>query len=163
MAQPISVEVKYKGTLPRMTAKATRIYEEEITRGIETVLMWLWRKVIEKIPVHTAALRGSVKTEIRGKGIGMRGVVGTPAKYALPVERGRKPGKFPNLDAIRLWVNQKLGVTDEKAVYLIGRKIQQLGIPAVEMFERTAKEENAAVQRIMDQANVRVMNRLRRT
>ncbi len=149
--------------MPRMTKKFSMIYEEEMRKGLELVMMWLWRKVIEKTPTFTSVLRGSIKPQLRGKGIDMRGVVGTPSKYALPVENGRKPGKFPNLDAIRLWVNQKLGKNDEKVVYLIARKIQKVGIPPVEMFKRTAEEENATVNRMLNQASDRAISRLRRS
>jgi hypothetical protein len=54
------------------------------------------------------------------------------ASYVHQMVNGRKPGKFPPLDAIRNWVRQK-GIVSEKIsenslVYLISRKIAKEGI-----------------------------------
>ena len=47
------------------------------------------------------------------------------------VEYGRRPGRFPPLWAIRLWVEQKLhkgGVEGARIAFLIARKIAQRGV-----------------------------------
>ena len=59
------------------------------------------------------------------------------ASYALALEYGRKPGKFPNLEAIKQWIEDKgivprpdangRTVSTKSLAYLIGRKIQNQG------------------------------------
>lgn len=46
------------------------------------------------------------------------------------LEFGRRPGAWPNVDAIKKWVRSKLGVTEEEVdsvAYLVGRKIYRDG------------------------------------
>lgn len=48
----------------------------------------------------------------------------------LFLEFGRRPGKFPDLDAIKEWVERKLNVAEEDVdtvAYLVGKKIQDEG------------------------------------
>lgn len=57
------------------------------------------------------------------------------------VDFGRKPGSFPNLDAIRDWIKQKPigqwnGITPDSQAYLIGRSIQKYGSGGTNFMEK---------------------------
>jgi hypothetical protein len=54
----------------------------------------------------------------------------TGLRYIGALDKGRRPGRFPPVDAIRDWVAQKLGISgnDQNSIaYLIGRKIANEG------------------------------------
>ena len=62
--------------------------------------------------------------------------------YQKYVEEGRQPGKFPPLDAIRSWIEQKQIIPSENTsldqlTYLIGRKIATVGIEPGEQLKDT--------------------------
>jgi len=63
--------------------------------------------VAVRTPVNIGALRGSLQTTMRGQGVDLHGIMFSPLEYAVPVERGRRPGKMPPRDAIRYWVIRK--------------------------------------------------------
>ena len=51
-------------------------------------------------------------------------------RYIGALDKGRSPGRFPPVDAIRDWVSQKLGISgneNNSIAYLIGRKIANEG------------------------------------
>lgn len=57
------------------------------------------------------------------------------------VDFGRKPGKFPNLDAIKKWIKDKPigqwnGITPDSQAYLIGRSIQNTGWMGTNFMEK---------------------------
>lgn len=66
------------------------------------------KSIIEKEAYDTGRLLRSVKSTIYRSANELRLVVGTNLVYAFFVEFGRKPGKWPNLDALTAWVGRKL-------------------------------------------------------
>lgn len=84
-------------------------------------------------------LAASLRTEVVATATGYRLTL-FGASYALALEYGRKPGKFPPLKSIQLWIEAK-GLTQQPGgasvtagekgysslAYLIGRKIAQNG------------------------------------
>ena len=51
------------------------------------------------------------------------------APHSVYVEHGRRPGApGPPVEPIRGWVKRKLGITDERVVFAIRRKIHERGI-----------------------------------
>ena len=160
--KPISVEVKQQGILVKNPRAAMKIYQEEMVAGVEKVLQWLWMKVIQKTPSTAGILRGSIKpSKVIAQKLNIRGTVGSPLQYALPVEHGRRPGKMPNIDNIKEWMKTKMGLVDDKAAYLIARKIMVQGIPGVEMFGKTHAEEKARVLGILNAAGAKTAQRWR--
>jgi len=156
MTGPLEVTVKLTGMMAN-TERANAIKNEELVKSIEMILMWLWRKVVEKTPKTTSYLASSIKAgSITGTGGNVQGAVGTPVAYALPVEHGRKPGKMPNIDAIKMWMKSKLGTDDDQAAYRIARSIMMKGIPEVKMFQDTLDEEETMINRTLDQAFERI-------
>lgn len=66
------------------------------------------------------------------------------APHALIVEWGRRPGaRWPPVDAIRAWVELKLGKTGREAdaaAFLIGRKIHERGTPPKHVMRRVYQQ-----------------------
>lgn len=90
---------------------------EALRRGVVLATNALRNAVLERMPgsqrgfgVNTGILRKSIAGETRADLTGrtIEGVVGSPLIYAPVIEDGRSPGTYPPLDAIKLWVNQKL-------------------------------------------------------
>lgn len=88
-------------------------------------------------PVNASGrLAASLRAEVTATPTGYRLTL-YAASYALALEYGRKPGAFPNLTAIREWIQAKgivphpdaqgRAVSVNNLAYLIGRKIQQQG------------------------------------
>jgi len=61
-------------------------------------------------------------------------------EYLRYVDKGRKIGKFPPLQAISKWASVK-GIS-QRAVFPIARKIAQKGIPATDVINKSIKEVN---------------------
>lgn len=122
--------------------------------------------IIEKEAYDTGRLLRSVNSKITHSPNQLKLVIGTNLEYAYYLEHGRKPGKFPNLDALVKWVGRKLrrqGIGTRvnvsfdqlkalaksakgeqkkayrahlSAVYLIGRKIATKGVREKFIFKR---------------------------
>ena len=58
--------------------------------------------------------------------------------YLRNVDKGRKPGRYPNMAAISRWASIK-GIS-QKAVFPIARKIAEKGIPKTDVINITIKE-----------------------
>ena len=58
--------------------------------------------------------------------------------YLEYVDRGRKPGKYPNINAISKWA--KLKGISQSAVFPIARKIKEEGIKPTNVIRTTSKE-----------------------
>src|SRR5436305_974333 len=64
--------------------------------------------IIEKEAYDTGRLLRSVTSTILKSPYLMRLVLGTNLDYAIFVEQGRKPGKWPNLDALVSWCGRHM-------------------------------------------------------
>ena len=91
--------------------------------------------------------------------------------YLEFLDTGRGPGKYPPTNKIRLWVQQKLGLTDEKeintATFLISRKIKELGTQIFEkkkkgigLTEKTERLRKEISSKLPDLAKAEVIQRL---
>lgn len=97
----------------------------------------------------SGALIASVKPGIRTGG-GEYSVYLTINSYGLNVEHGRRPGKFPPPDAIRVWIEQKPIVPQpdsggripsiNQLTFLIGRHIAEHGIEARPFLQQSIAE-----------------------
>jgi hypothetical protein len=76
----------------------------------------------------TGEYSNKIKEQIKGKPADgtFKGTIGSDSTHARFVELGRGPGKFPNFERLKLWVQKKLGGTDAD-VYFIGRSIAAKG------------------------------------
>lgn len=94
---------------------SVRILDKHMTNAMDGSLNWLLDRITTETPVNFGLLRGSFGTEIHGTPFDMTGIVGTALIYGLPVEMGRKAGRMPPVDAIKLWVVRKLGLKGQAA------------------------------------------------
>jgi len=130
MSQEITVDLTewYKfATL--LDQKSADLLEKHMHNAMDGSLNWLLDRITAETPVNFGTLRASFAKEIHGTAYDMTGIVGTSLVYGLPVEMGRKPGRMPPVDAIKLWVVRKLGIKGQDAdrvayaiAYSIGKK-----------------------------------------
>lgn len=108
-------------------------------------------------------LEGSIAGEVRGQGLELTGVVNSPMPYAPVVELGRRPGKFPPLGPIQLWVRRKLNVPESRVrgvAFLIARKIAAQGFPGRFMFRDAMANRRVAYEQYWEQMKQRLAERL---
>jgi len=170
MPQPFSIETKFSGDFWKLVRRTPEIYETEMRKGLEASVMHLHGKVFEKTPVFQQDLGNSITTALEGKGLEIYGRVGTPSKYALPIEHGRLTGKWPNIEALKNWVvrkgiQPKEGRNIRQVVFLIARAIKNRGFAPPhtkgwKMFEKTFKQEQGTILKLLGEARDRIVARL---
>jgi len=149
------------------------IIRAQLLRAITESALLVERRVKLKTPIGvTEVARGSIGHRIRtghgvGRGISVRAELGSPARHVPVLERGRRPGRRPPSRALELWVRRKLGIRDPKeargVAFVIARKIGDRGTDAVRMFEKTAEESQADIQRIFERAGLNIAVRIAST
>jgi len=84
-----------------------------------------------KAPVARGALRISIAQSVGLEDGHLVGRVGSGLPYAGVIERNRRPGTFPNVGELKLWVKRRLRISKESQVsriaFLIGRAIKRRG------------------------------------
>jgi len=118
-------------------------------------------------PVNTGTLRAATFTEVRGRSIdSLRGRVGNPTSYALPVETGRRPGKMPPVDAIWLWLRQRArgggGAVGRGLAFVVARKIGVQGTRGRWMFRDGWKRSESKVRALWGHLPDLVVHGIRR-
>jgi len=113
----------------------------------------------------TGNLKRSINTDIKGgRTRPMRGEVGTPLKYGIPIERGIRAGRgFPKISAIEHWIKRKLKPSSENldsVTFLVARNIQKRGTKGHFMFEKAFEETAMRVERIFEAAGVKLVRTL---
>lgn len=101
-------------------------------------------------PIH---IRDTVHSLVTQRGEAFWGLVGTPAIYGEPLERGSKP-HFPPVAPIRFWVEKVLGKTGreaQSAAFCIARAISRRGTKPRQMFERGFETNEQRVIAILEQ------------
>lgn len=150
----------------------------------------LRREVIRRQPVDTGALRRSTRNapvdvdSVTDRRTIILGGLIVGAKYGRVVDQGRKPGKWPNVDAIRAWVKRKLlavileaeGFTGREfkrrltkarksesrinsLAYLVGKKIKEQGIDPVHFLREGFRAARAQIERDLVDGVVRAAKR----
>lgn len=98
------VSAKYLKDLERQVEEAAmRAMQKTATVGEARV-----KDIMEKEAYDTGRLLRSVTSTIRKTASQLTLTIGTNLEYGLYVERGRKPGKWPNISALIPWVARKL-------------------------------------------------------
>lgn len=108
-----------------MAGAAEIISKEEIEEIGEKIVSALRRNFETKNLNDTKEGSNSLSSKVKGDTLIIEGLA-----RVLFVEFGRRPGKFPDLDAIKAWVKSKLNVEEEQVdtvAYLVGKKIQDEG------------------------------------
>ena len=99
----------------RFPQSGPAIAERELRAGLDDALGYTLAQVVDRTPVNTDKLRGSLYDRIFGvkvdafHGIDVSGIVSShdDEPKVLAVEFGRRPGKRPPVEAIALWVRRK--------------------------------------------------------
>lgn len=146
----IDVEV---GTLEQLRTafeRAPEIAQAELSRFMTAAVAHLQGEVQQRTPTHRGTLRASIIGSVRPlDGLGVEGVVGTSAAYAIPVELGAAP-HMPPVEPLIDWARSKLGVSGkaaERAGRAIARKIARQGTRAVRMFGESLVDNRAQLAR----------------
>jgi len=128
----------------RELSRALRGYNEKIRKGlmqeVAKTTYYIDDQAKTKVPTGaTSYLRRSITPVVQD----LAGTVSVNAKYGTDVERGQKPGTWPNKDDLMYWVRKKLKVPKNKLkgiTYLISRKIHDKGTDAQPFFEPAVKK-----------------------
>ena len=135
----------------------------EMRKAMKEALDVLHAEITARTPVNTGTLRQSIQPVIRGQAPSFVGEVGSPLIYGWPVERGRRPGKMPPVDAIELWVNRKLGLQGNEAksvAFLVARAIGRRGTRGEAMFFRGTEAARPRVEQIWNNVPSRARERI---
>lgn len=112
--------------------QAAQIVDQELTGAAEAALIDVQGQVTTRTPVNFGLLRRAWGREVYplGSNAQVLGRAFNPLSYALAVETGRKPGKWPPFAPIALWVKRVLRPPLSKLAgitFLIQRKIGREG------------------------------------
>jgi len=169
------VDKRIQGEFLKHPERTLPIYEAEFRKGLDESTMLVQREVVNRTPIRTGTLKKSITTEIRGAGLNMHGVIGTPMVYALPVERGAKSHR-PPMGPIELWV-RRVGMSIEyldrpltirQMAFIIARRIagqspdprKRGGLPAHWMFRDGLAASTTRVLKILSDAQDRILRAL---
>lgn len=143
---------------------AATVVKDELQDAMDASLSLLETLAVDETPVGaTGHARQSITTRIRGEPPNFRGELVMGARYGMPLERGRKPGKWPPRAAIALWVRRKLQVSDdevESVAFLIQRAIGQRGTSGAAMFYKAYEAGYSKVMRIWEEVPGRIVGRV---
>jgi len=151
-------------------SRLSRLYPDVAKEEIENALDIVVSRVSSEIAAATpagvggaAGLRGSIFGEVRTMGSTITGTVGTPVEYGIVVEMGRKPGKFPPIAPIELWVRRILGVPAGQArgvAFVVARKIAEHGTEGAWMFRDTWERLEPWARGVMDNIPANIIRRV---
>ena len=147
----------------------------EITKEMQRVALQIakaYKDLIAETETNASGKLSNFKTECVMEG-SLFEVIFTLQDYWKYVENGRRPGKFPPVDAIKNWIqikpvvpraiNGKVPSTDQLA-YLIGRKIAIKGIAPKkllkESLEASTDKIEVLVSLITEQMEIELNNEI---
>lgn len=137
----------------------------EMRNATNASLSVLEANIVRRTPVNAGILRNSISQRIDGTPLNLNGEVFTALPYGLPVEHGRKAGKMPPVNAIRVWAIRKLGLSDSEAdstAFLIARAIGRRGTKGAFMFRDGFAESKPIIIRLFESVPNKILARLER-
>lgn len=96
---------------------------KEINRMTDDIQKELIQKIQKQIGMDDITFTGNLRKNIKGDFWGSFKTVVADTPYAYFVEFGLPAGKWVNYDALRLWVEGKLGITEEEVLNAVTWKI----------------------------------------
>ena len=96
---------------------------KEINRMTDDIQKELIQKIQKQIGMDDITFTGNLRKNIKGDFWGSFKTVVADTPYAYFVEFGLPAGKWVNFDALKLWVEGKLGITEEEALNAVTWKI----------------------------------------
>ncbi len=140
--------------------KATR---QEDLIALNSALVAVQGKIILRTPVgDTGLLRASIKTSVSQKPQNILGLVFSGVKYAIPLEWGRRPGKFPPYRALINWVRRSSAgravwealrgkypkIKLAQVAFVVARAIKNKGIKEKKFFRGGIKDAKPEIRNI---------------
>jgi len=119
MTDNVSVKFNDKAFLAAMQ-KAPETVANEVTGAVERTAKEVAAKMKAAAPKAMSTLTDSIKED---KITPLRYRVSPHVNYAEYVEKGTKPGYFPNLGALSDWVRTKLHIREPKERLRVAEKI----------------------------------------
>jgi hypothetical protein len=123
--------------------KALRGYNEKVRKGLMREVAGTAAKIDREAkrnaPVATGLLRNRITFVVQD----LAATVFSNAKYSTDVEKGQKPGSWPNRDDIERWARRKLKVPKNRlksVAFWVSRKIHDKGTDAQPYFEPAVKK-----------------------
>jgi hypothetical protein len=151
-----SISVKGIDKVTRDLDKYSENVRKGITREVARTTTDIHRHAQQAAPMGA---EGTLKRKINFAIADMVGEVWSGAEYSIGVEKGQKPGKWPQYDDLMRWVQRKLRVPKNKlksVTFLVGRKIFEQGTKAQPFFEpQVRKHEKRFQNRILKVVNQR--------
>lgn len=162
----IEIDASEVALLAKAWEAAPEMVRGELAAAMTEATAFLQRETQGRTPVAMGTLRASIQArEPQILSDQVIGVVGSPLDYAEPVELGTRP-HFPPIQPLQDWVQQKLGIGDEKesrqVAFAVARKIARVGTKGAFMFSGAFRASEPQVQRIFAAANERIAERLGR-
>lgn len=145
-----------------LLAKFPEISREETQKAMVSSVKQVASDVKGFTPVYMGILRskiGGTVEVVGGPMPSVKGIVhsgGVP--YALPVELGRRPGKWPPIGPLKRWAHLVLG--DEGAAWAVAAKIFKKGIRPRAMFAKAWRRNKDWVNARFVLARDRIVKRL---
>ena len=126
------------------------------------------RQTIGRTPTYQGHLKGGFSYNVtRGSSV-IKGELTNAMKYAIVVEKGRRPGSTPPpVGPIALWLYRKGIVTDRSkirgAAYVVARAIGRRGIPAVNMVSEGLDAAEPTIIKLFEGVADDAIKRLQRS
>lgn len=116
---------------------------KELDRLTTNIQKELKQKIQKQLGAQDITFTGDLRKSIEGGMDGIYKTVESDVPYAYFVEFGLPAGKWVNFDALRLWVEGKLGITDEEesrtVTWKIMKKINSKGIDPKRFMKKGIK------------------------
>jgi len=149
----------------RLAKKFPLAFNTEAFAVVDQIVSRLEDEVVSRTPEGAGAgggLAGSIIGDTFIWGSVVKGIVGTPLEYGLPVEKGTRP-HFPPAGPIILWAARKLGLSGNelrRAVRAIQWKIYRHGTEGAHMFEKGYKATEGWAMQMLGTIPERVKRRV---
>jgi hypothetical protein len=159
-----TVDTKITGMLFTRPKEVRPLFQKEFHAAMLESTLLLQKETVDRTPISQGFLRRSIGSAVRGAGLNMTGIVGSPLVYALPVEQGAAP-HFPPLGPVELWAKSKslsfirsgVEITLRNVAFLIARKISITGLGANWMFRDALEASTSRIVGFLNSAQKRIL------
>lgn len=147
----VTVTVVGMDKVQRGLSNAPKHLADETKTTMQAALLLLEGEQKKTAPRDTGRLQGSVHHTITGRGASLTGRVGPSVRYAIYVEKGRRPGRYPPIDAVAGWARRH-GVHP----FLVARAIARRGVKPRPFVEPALTKHKSAIVRMFDKIGVKI-------
>ena len=172
----ISIKTKLDGVF--FSKDRDRIMKGEYNQAMHSAVILTTEEVVRLAPVGVTGFLSKVQWKVVSPFHGVVGSHPVSSKYALVVEVGRKPGKFPPPEPIRRWLQitdkgkafvatitaaykiKKKETALRSATFLKSRGIARQGTKGAFMFQEGEKRATPRVNKLFERAVIEIARRL---